>query len=98
MNNKCNYVIITPVRDEAQHIAKTIESVTSQTVLPSKWVIVDDGSTDGTSEILDARASQTSWIDVIHRVDRGWRSAGSGMIEAFYAGYSRLPDDRWDFI
>lgn len=69
-----------------------------QTILPSQWVIVDDGSSDGTGEILDIRAAQTNWIKVIHRKNRGFRSAGGGVIDAFYAGYSVLYDESWDFI
>jgi poly-beta-1,6-N-acetyl-D-glucosamine synthase len=98
MHNRAKYVVITPVRDEVQHMEKTIRSVTSQTVPPSRWFIVDDGSTDGTSELLDTHAAQVSWINVIHRKNRGFRAAGGGVIDAFYAGYSMLKDDRWDFI
>lgn len=92
------YIIITPVRDEVRYIDETIASVTRQTVLPLQWILVDDGSTDGTSEILDNHAAQTSWIKVIRRDDRGCRVAGGGVIEAFYAGYSALSDQNWDFI
>ena len=45
------YVLVTPARNEAAYIKKTIQSVISQTILPIKWVIVSDGSTDGTDEI-----------------------------------------------
>lgn len=98
MTSGIKYIIITPVRDEARYIEKTIASVTCQTVLPSQWIIVDDGSTDGTGEILDMHALQVSWIKVVHRRDRGYRAAGGGVMEAFYAGYSILNDDSWDFI
>ena len=98
MNNIVKYIIITPVRDEGLYIEKTIESVLCQTILPCQWIIVDDGSIDGTSEILDIRTAQTSWITVIHRENRGFRAAGSGVMEAFYAGYSILNDENWDFI
>jgi glycosyltransferase involved in cell wall biosynthesis len=93
-----NYAIVTPVRDEARYIEKTIVSVAGQTVLPSQWVIVDDGSTDGTSDILDAHAARFDWIRVIHRGNRGFRAAGGGVVEAFYEGYSSLADADWDFI
>ncbi|MEQ1637915.1 MAG: glycosyltransferase family A protein [Methylococcales bacterium] len=92
------YIIITPVRDEAPYIEKTLESVFSQTILPFKWLIVDDGSSDGTGEILDIRTAQFNWIEVIHRGNRGFRAAGGGVMEAFYAGYNVLNDEDWDFI
>ena len=97
-NTRPNYIIITPVRDEVSYVEKTIESVVRQTILPSLWIIVDDGSTDGTGEVLDFYAAQTSWIKVIHRGNRGFRAAGGGVVEAFYAGYSILSDHSWDFI
>lgn len=95
---KANYIIISPVRDEVLYIEKTIESVKNQTILPSQWIIVDDGSTDGTGEILDKHAAQSDWIKVIHRADRGSRVAGGGVVEAFYTGYAVLEDHNWDFI
>lgn len=98
MNNMPKYIIITPVRDEALYIEKTVESVSHQTILPFLWIIVDDGSTDGTSEILDTCTAQASWIKVIHRGNRGFRANGSGVMEAFYAGYSVISDESWDFI
>src|SRR5262249_49440352 len=92
------YVIVTPVRDEAEFIGKTIAAVSSQTVLPTRWIVVDDGSTDGTWEILERHASQTSWMSVVRRADRGHRAAGGGVVEAFYAGYALLNDELWDYL
>jgi poly-beta-1,6-N-acetyl-D-glucosamine synthase len=92
------YIIITPVRDEAAHIAKTIEAVRSQTVPPLQWIVVDDGSTDGTSNILDRYASKTSWMTVVHRPNRGRRVNGGGVMEAFYSGYAALNGDAWDYL
>ncbi|MPZ20442.1 MAG: glycosyltransferase [Luteitalea sp.] len=92
------YIIVSPVRDEAPHIDKTIEAVRSQTLLPARWIVVDDGSTDGTGEILDKRASQASWMRVVHRPNRGRRVNGSGVMEAFYAGYALLDHDGWDYL
>ena len=92
------YVVITPVRDEAAHIEATVRSVSSQTIRPACWVIVDDGSTDGTGDIIDHHAGQQPWVRAIHRQNRGYRKSGSGVVEAFYDGYSALVDDDWDFI
>lgn len=92
------YVIITPVRDEEKFVEATIRSVTCQTNPPSEWVIVDDGSTDSTGEILDRHAAQFPWIRVVHRPNRGYRKSGGGVMEAFYAGYNALRCDDWEFI
>ena len=92
------YVIVTPVRDEEDHIAETIRSVTCQTIPPSEWVIVDDGSTDGTGKIIDKHAAEYPWIRALHRPNRGFRKSGGGVIEAFYAGYDALRREDWEFI
>jgi biofilm PGA synthesis N-glycosyltransferase PgaC len=96
--NHVDYVIITPVRDEAEHIESTIDSVKAQTVVPSRWIIVDDGSTDGTSDIVDGHASSTPWIQVVHRADRGRRVNGGGVMEAFHAGYELLQEHAWQYL
>jgi len=91
-------VVVTPVRDEARHMRHTIRSLVEQTVLPQRWIIVDDGSSDGTGDIADKAALQHPWITVIHRSNRGFRKTGGGVIEAFYAGYQLVQEDQWDFI
>lgn len=96
MKNK--YIIITPVRDEEQYIEQTINSVVSQTILPVEWVIVDDGSSDKTGEIIDEYANKYAWIHPLHRENRGFRKAGGGVIEAFYEGYNSLKSKEWEFI
>ena len=92
------YVVITPVRDEEDHIEATIRTVCRQTVRPAQWVIVDDGSTDGTAGIIDRYADQEPWIQVVHRPNRGFRKSGGGVVEAFYDGYSVLRSEDWEFI
>lgn len=92
------YSIISPVRDEEQYLEHTIKSVARQTVKPTTWVIVNDGSTDGTGRIIDSYAKQYRWIRASHRKDRGFRKAGGGVIDAFYAGYESVENEQWDFI
>jgi len=87
-----DYVIISPARDEAVFARRTLESVTGQTVPPALWVIVDDGSTDGTGAILAEYAARFPYIRVLTRTDRGKRSVGPGVIEAFYAGLETVTD------
>ena len=97
-NQMTRYVIITPVRDEGKFIEETIASVKAQTIPPAEWVIVDDGSTDRTGELIDRHAAEVSWIRAVHRANRGFRQAGGGVMEAFYDGYHALRCDDWDFI
>jgi biofilm PGA synthesis N-glycosyltransferase PgaC len=92
------YVVISPVRDEAEFLARTIQSMLQQTVKPLEWIIVNDGSTDQTGSIADSFAGTYSWIRVIHRPNRGFRKSGGGVVEAFNEGYSALRCDPWDFI
>lgn len=98
MTQDIKYVVITPVRDEKKHIETTLRSVSGQTIRPAQWVIVDDGSTDGTSRIIDRYAGQLPWVRVVHRPNRGFRKSGAGVVEAFYDGYSALDCGDWQFI
>jgi glycosyltransferase involved in cell wall biosynthesis len=92
------YVIVTPVRNEAEFLPGTIASVASQTLAPRQWILVNDGSTDTSGQILDAAARQHPWIKVVHRPDRGFRKSGGGVVEAFYDGYARIDSKSWDYL
>ncbi|MEZ6233643.1 MAG: glycosyltransferase family 2 protein [Phycisphaerales bacterium] len=85
-------LIISPCRDEQDHIRACIDSVAAQTVRPTLWIIVDDGSTDRTPEILADAAREHDFIRVVRRDNRGQRSVGPGVIEAFYAGLDAAAD------
>lgn len=98
MQEELSYIIISAVRDEGKYIEKTIKCVISQTIKPLKWVIVNDGSSDNTGEIIDEYTAKYAWIKSIHRQNRGFRKAGGGVIEAFYDAYDSLPMKNWDFI
>lgn len=93
------FVIVTPCRDEEDHIEATIGTMVAQTVRPTLWIVVDDGSTDRTPEILAEAAVAHEFIRVVRRDDRGRRKVGPGVIEAFYAGLESAGDlDRFDFV
>src|SRR5215471_12754401 len=92
------YVIITPVRDEEAHLTATIKSVLAQSIPPAEWVIVDDGSSDGTGAIIDEAAHMRPWIRAIHRENRGFRQAGGGVVQAFNEGYLNVATTDWEFI
>lgn len=91
------YVLITPARNEEAFIDQTIKSVANQTVLPVKWVIVSDGSTDGTDEIVKKYAGEHKWIELVQMPVRRERHF-AGKVHAFNAGYDRVRDLNYDII
>jgi biofilm PGA synthesis N-glycosyltransferase PgaC len=93
-----SYLLVSPCRNEADYMKQTLDSVVSQTVVPSLWLIVDDGSTDGTPAILAEYASNYSFIKIVTRENRGHRSVGPGVIEAFYHGYDDVDTQAFDYI
>ena len=92
------YSIISPVRNEAQYLPRTIQSVVQQQQRPLEWIIVDDGSSDSTVAIAEAAAAQHAWIKVIRRQDRGFRQPGQGVVDAFNEGLAHLEYLNPDFI
>jgi poly-beta-1,6-N-acetyl-D-glucosamine synthase len=92
------YCLITPCRDEAKYARRTLDSVVRQSVPPTLWVIVDDGSKDDTPRILEEYAGKYPYIRVVRRHDRGDRKVGGGVIEAFYAGYDIIDPGDFDYI
>jgi glycosyltransferase involved in cell wall biosynthesis len=91
------YVLITPARDEEASIEKTIQSVISQTILPTKWVIVSDGSTDRTDEIVGQYCAKYKWIDLIRMPEHRDRQFAA-KVNCFNAGYQRVKDLQYDII
>ncbi len=92
------YVVITPARDEEAWLRFTIESMVAQTCRPAEWVIVDDGSSDGTGAIIQEYSRRYPWIRGFARGDRGRRLPGAGVVEAFYEGYHSLQCHDWEFV
>jgi biofilm PGA synthesis N-glycosyltransferase PgaC len=92
-----NYVLITPARNEAQFIELTIKSVVAQSARPSKWIIVSDGSTDGTDEIIGKYAADHTWIELVRMPERTERHF-AGKVHAFNAGYERVKQLNYEMI
>jgi len=97
MSTQLKYVVITPARNEVQFVELAIKSVVAQTVRPIKWVIVSDGSTDGTDEIVRKYSSENPWIELVRMPERSERNF-AGKVYAFNAGYARLENLQYDAI
>jgi len=91
------YVLVTPSRNEASFIEKTLESVVRQTVLPAKWVIVNDGSTDETGAVAAKYAEKYPWIEVVNLPVRQERNFAA-KVNAFNAGQERVKDLDYELI
>ncbi len=91
------YVLMTPARDEEAHIERTLQSVINQDVLPERWVIVDDGSTDRTAEIVRRYAGDHPFIELIesaHRPERSFASKATVVADA----YAELATSPFHFV
>ncbi len=77
---------------------RTLDSVMAQSVPPALWVVVDDGSTDDTPAILESYRSRMPYLRVVRRANRGRRSVGPGVIEAFYAGLDTITLEDFDYV
>ena len=91
------YVLITPARNEAAFIEQTLQSVIAQTVLPKRWVIVSDGSTDGTDEIVRKYQEGREWLELVRLPERQERHFAA-KVQAFNAGYERVKDLSFEVI
>ena len=97
MSDRLRYVLITPARNEQAHIEQTIRSVMSQTVLPLKWVIVSDGSTDMTDDIIKKYLPSHPWLELVRMPERKERHF-AGKVMAFNAGYEEVKHLNYDII
>jgi poly-beta-1,6-N-acetyl-D-glucosamine synthase len=92
-----SYVVISPVKDEAQHFERTAEALLAQTHRPLHWVVVDDGSTDRTFDIACGYAAKHDWITVIRSRASGRRERGAPIVRAFKQGLESV-NVRPDFV
>jgi glycosyltransferase involved in cell wall biosynthesis len=92
-----NYLLITPARNEAANIERTIQCVIGQTQRPLRWLIINDGSTDATAEIVGKYVKEHDWIELVdmpHHRDRSFAAKA----HCFNAGYERVKPLEFDVI
>ena len=98
MDPSRRYLLISPCRDEAQYIRRTLDSVAAQSVPPTLWVVVDDGSSDATPDYLQEYEAKLPYLRVVKRADRGHRRVGPGVVDAFYAGLETVQLESFDYV
>ncbi len=91
------YILITAARNEETFIERTLSSVVAQTFLPQRWIIVDDGSTDQTAQIVERYARRFAWIQLIKRAERRSRSFAA-KAEAFHIGLKHCETVQFEVI
>src|SRR5579872_1111227 len=91
------YVLITPARNEGAFIDKTIQSMIHQTVLPLKWVIIDDGSVDNTAAIVEKYLAGHSWMQLVKCPQRKERHF-AGKVNAFNLGLAETQGLQWEMV
>ena len=91
-------LVVSPCRNEAAQMEQTLESMARQARRPDRWVIVNDGSTDRTGEILAAFAREHEWVTIVDKPDRGARAVGPGVVEAFYYGLDTIALDDFEYL
>ena len=95
---KTNYIIITPVYNEEEYIEMTIKSVIKQTILPQLWLIVDDGSTDGTNDIIKKYEDKYDFIKSL-RLNREETDTYYGhRTHVVLTGYKNVENMQYEFL
>jgi poly-beta-1,6-N-acetyl-D-glucosamine synthase len=92
------YLVISPVKDEERHIKLTLESMAVQRHKPVRWIIVDDGSTDRTSEIVSYYSRQCKFVSLVTMPPGEARQPGAAVVRAFNRGYQTALGLEFDFV
>lgn len=98
MKESTRYTIISPTKNESEYIEFTLRSIVEQSLLPVRWVIVDDGSSDGTPEIVDKYLRKYPWIELIRLPHSAERDPGPAGVRAFTIGLQAVQNLDYDYI
>ncbi|MGO9612436.1 MAG: glycosyltransferase [Dissulfurispiraceae bacterium] len=94
---KYSYVLITPARNEEAYIEGTIKSLLTQTILPHKWIIVSDGSTDRTDDIVRQHQQENPWMELVRMPEHRERQFAA-KVQCFNAGFEKVKNLNFDII
>ncbi|WP_366184968.1 glycosyltransferase family A protein [Flavobacterium ovatum] len=92
-----NYYLVIPTHNEEAFISLTLDSLVGQTVPPTKVIVVNDNSTDGTEEIVKSYAAKYPYITLVNKKSSAVHMPGSKVIQAFHEGEKHI-DDKYDIL
>ena len=92
------YIIITPFKSEEKYISKLIDSVINQRLLPKLWIMVNDSSSDKSTDIIREYSKEYNWIKLFDYPGSEKRSPGGNIVKVFKYGYTKVYTEEWDFI
>lgn len=92
-----NYAVLTPVRDEAAELPRLARSLAAQTMPPAQWIVIENGSTDGTGQAALALAAEHDWIRVVRAAPGPPRLRGAPVVRALHEGIAAL-EGRFDVV
>ncbi len=91
-------LLVTPAYNEEEYIECTLRSMAAQNYLPKRWIVVDDGSSDRTADIIADYAQRYDWITLVRKTEKQARSIGSKVVETFYFGLDTVDWNEYDII
>jgi glycosyltransferase involved in cell wall biosynthesis len=92
------YIVLTPLRNEIEHLEVTVASILRQTVPPALWLVLDDGSSDGSAAAIARHAARHPWIRLVRLPDRGRDLVGRGVAEVMNRGLRLVAAESGEFI
>jgi glycosyltransferase involved in cell wall biosynthesis len=99
--NLLTYIVVSPMKNEERYVLKTLESMAAQAVVPTQWVIVNDGSTDRSVEIVQQFADQYPWIKLVNTAGLGNRLPehyGGHVVDLVFEGLRNITVKDYDCI
>ncbi|TXG34577.1 glycosyltransferase family 2 protein [Seonamhaeicola maritimus] len=92
-----NFYIVIPAHNEENSIGLTLDSLVNQTLKPKKIVVVNDNSTDKTSDVVEGYSFKYDFVKLVNSKSSNQHLPGAKIINAFYKGFETL-DEHYDVI
>ena len=91
-------LIITPACNEGKYLSELIQSMASQSSFPEEWIVIDDGSIDNTTDLIQNACLEYPWIRYIRKEKEDVRSPGRSVMDVFYYGFEQRLANDYDIV